>query len=147
MRTKLVLWSLCLALAAGAAWHWRGTTFSAKLLPPAPPPVVARPLDLPPQFGNDVGIGAGVKAAAQTATGVRKCVVDGRVLYTDGDCPTGSRERALGGGSMNVLQGQPAGAQPIASSQPAAVRNIREILVGPTDTSLQDKRMDAIIGR
>lgn len=47
-------------------------------------------------------------AAPATPVGVRKCLSGAEVLYTQGDCPAGSRERDLTGGTVNVMP-SPAG--------------------------------------
>ncbi len=82
--------------------------------------------------------------AANVAGGARKCLVKGGVLYTNGECPTGSREQPVSGGTLSVM---PAG--PSAASVPSPHRppHVRELLVKPDEVSLKDRRMEEVIGK
>lgn len=82
---------------------------------------------------------------ATSGGGVRKCVVKGEVLYTNGDCPAGSREQAVSGGTVNVLAAPNAGAR--AASGPQRPPHVRDLLVKPDEINLKDKRMEEIIGK
>ncbi len=84
--------------------------------------------------------------------GVRKCRKGEQVIYTDGECPSGSREHVVSGGSVTVVPGQrslPAPELPSASELPGnRLPNARELLL-PDDgqARLRDQAMERVINR
>ncbi len=98
MSLRTLLWMLLwiLLLGAGLAallWWQRGQPALRDWLPPA---AVATP-----------------KAAAAP---LRKCRRGAELLYTNGECPRGSREEPVDGGSLSVLPAAPAAAPPPAAA-------------------------------
>ena len=86
MSLRTLLWILLLA-AGLAAWAWwsRGQPALREWLPAAAV-AMPKPGAAPP----------------------RKCRRGAELLYTNGECPRGSREEALDGGSVSVLPAAPA---------------------------------------
>ena len=78
--------------------------------------------------------------------GLRKCLVDGRPLYTDGECPSGSRQQAITGGTVTIVKGQaPATTGQAASS--VRPTDVRDLLVTRDGVDIKEKRMDQVIGQ
>ncbi|MFT3817916.1 MAG: hypothetical protein QM750_09860 [Rubrivivax sp.] len=100
MSSRSMLWILLLGagLAAWAWWPrvqpalrgWLPAAVTAAPMPSAIPKTSAAPL--------------------------RKCRRGAELLYTNGDCPRGSREEAVDGGSLSVLPAAPAPAPAPASA-------------------------------
>jgi hypothetical protein len=103
---------LTVLVVAGAAW-WTADQW----LPLARPWVdktwsqLSRPSEdsLPPGKKAAQGGAAGAQGAASAPVVAqpRKCLLDGRTLYTDEKCPPGSREQALDGGAVTSLPRSP----------------------------------------
>ncbi len=74
---------------------------------------------------------------------MRKCKTATAVEYTDGECPGGSREQAVGGGTVTVVPGQrvmtPASAA--APAAPASARSLLKELAGPQGSTAIKNRM------
>ena len=141
MGMKWLAWLLLASLLAVLAWLYRIP------LGLASGPAVA---DLPGAAAvgrllEPSAVPAKAPASPSPSGGVRKCVVKGAVLYTNGDCPAGSREQAVSGGTVNVL------AAPNATTPAASVAqqppNVRNLLVKPDEVNIKDKRMEEIIGK
>jgi hypothetical protein len=79
------------------------------------------------------------------ALGVRKCQVDGKLTYTNGACPSGSREQALGG-SLTVMSLR-AATTPLASPGAASHATVRDLVGHPGEATLSEKRIDESIAR
>lgn len=71
-------------------------------------------------------------------TGVRRCVVNGSVLYTNDACPAGSAEHKVKGGTMTVMPGYKAPAAPGSAS--SGIPNARDLL--KPDETLKEKMRD-----
>ncbi len=90
------------------------------------------------------------QAAAVTgppaASSARKCLPagGGAVVYTDGDCPPGSRVLAASGGTVNVLPPLGQGAQPAASAA-SATPLLRQLADPAGSADLQEKRLERAI--
>jgi len=74
------------------------------------------------------------ESVARFLGGVRKCRKSGgELVYTDGDCPSGSREQALTGGAVSVVSPVEAGMKPAAPARdpraPAGAQEMREQMV------------------
>jgi hypothetical protein len=82
--------------------------------------------------------------AANAAGRARKCLVKGEVLYTNGECPTGSHEQPVSGGTVSVM---PAGPTTASGQSPHRPSHVRELLVKPDEVSLKDRRMEEVIGK
>lgn len=80
-------------------------------------------------------------ATAPVAAGnqaLRKCRGAGAPIYTDGDCPAGTRAEAVDGGTLTVLPApRPAAAAAPAASAQAPLRR----LAGPDDSASQRERV------
>jgi hypothetical protein len=74
-----------------------------------------------------------VSSVTSNSNPLRKCKRGSEVLYTNDKCPAGSQEDAVQGGSLSVLPAAPVVAPPAAQSA--------------SEPSLQEKRMDKIIGQ
>jgi hypothetical protein len=127
MNNKSIRWVLaCLVLLLWPLWLWqepllaRLSQFSDGLRSALP--------DTPIQ-------------AVQTSTPPRKCErAGGGLLYTTEDCPAGTRERGLQGGTVNVV------AMPVAASPASAAASAMPLLrrlSGPQDAeAMRDKMME-----
>jgi hypothetical protein len=131
MGTKAFVGLVCLVAAAAAVGRfWPGGL--GRLWPAWAGPV--------PRLGSDAP-----DAPSPAAAGLRKCVREGRLLYTNQACPQGSREQALSAGSVTVLPATPVAALPgSAASGPPTVR---DLLTDGHAVDITDKRMDEIIGK
>ena len=89
------------------------------------------------------GLGA---APPAPTVGLQKCLADGRVIYTDGSCPAGSRPQALDGGTLSVVSSPPPPARAAAPGQPA-LPHARDALLDPQGVDIRQRRMDAVIGQ
>ena len=79
--------------------------------------------------------------------GVRKCRVNGSIVYVDQDCPRGSKELAADGGAFTVV---PSGADSstAATDRPAGRSStIRDDLLKPGDPNLREKMIERAVGR
>ncbi len=65
------------------------------------------------------------------------------MLYTNSECPAGSRRQAITG-SVSVL---PAGPDAAPASAPQGPKHVRDLLVKPDEVNIKDKRMEEIIGK
>lgn len=85
-------------------------------------------------------------AAKKGIAGVRKCRQGETVIYTDGECPTGSREFAVTGGAVTVVPGQSALNAPALPS--GRLPHAREVL-SPDDGNarLRDQAMERVVNR
>ncbi len=99
-RTVWTVLAVVLVAAAGAAWWtadqwlphagpWTEKAWSRLTRPGAD--------SLPPEKKSAQGSAAGPRGAASAPVEPRKCLQDGRVIYTDQRCPPGSKEQALDG--------------------------------------------------
>jgi hypothetical protein len=87
----------------------------------------------------------GSASQPRPVVGVRKCLVDGKLTYTNQACPSGSREQALGG-TLTVLSfPSPTAAQP--STAAASRPTIRDLTGNPGEATLTDKRIDESFAR
>jgi len=126
MSLKFLIATVLLLALAAAAWHYRGEAPLKRILPRewqgAAPPAAA-------------GI-----APAAAPEGLRKCRQGGKLLYTTGDCPKGSVEQAISGGSVTVVPGP----QPVATPAGAAggAPDLGKLMGKDAATELRDKRMD-----
>jgi hypothetical protein len=121
MRIKPVVAVVCLALAAGAAWRSRDAIAPRQSLFDAP------------------------RAPTPSEAGLHKCLVAGRVLYTNAGCPRGGREQALTAGSVSVVAA-PNGVPPSGTGA-SGVPNVRELLTDKDAVDIREKQTDAIIGK
>ncbi len=78
---------------------------------------------------------------------VRKCVQGNQVLYTDGDCPSGSRPQAVADNRVTVLPAAPKPAAAGPSAPASGLPNVRGLLGTPQDGNLKDKMMDRVINQ
>lgn len=85
-------------------------------------------------------------ATPKAPAGVRKCKQGDSVIYTDGECPKGSSEHAVSGGSVTVVPGQ---ASPAVNASSGKIPHARDLLVPKDDgqPSLRDQAMERTINR
>lgn len=130
---KTLLWALGLALAAALAAYVHDPQLVRRWWPQAPATSILTPTP--------------AAAGGQThGSRLRKCVTGTTVVYTGGECPAGSQQQPLSGGTVSVLPAQPA-TTPGNSDAPARTPHARDLLVKPGEASIKDQRMDAIIGK
>lgn len=82
-------------------------------------------------------------------TGVRKCRQGEKIVYTDGDCPAGSREVTVNGGAVTVVPAQSRRLAPVLSDMPQGrLPHARDVLM-PEDgkANLRDQAMERVINR
>ncbi len=78
---------------------------------------------------------------------VRKCLAAGKVLYTNGACPSGAVDAPVNGGAVTVVEGQSVAARMAAAAPAASIPTARGLLLGPEAARIKDKRMEEIIGK
>jgi len=88
--------------------------------------------------GNDTPAGPS-GGSAPTPGGVRRCVVDGQVLYTNEACPRGSAEQKVKGGTVSVMPAYKAPPPPEQAG--SGIPNARELLA-PKGGTLKDKAQE-----
>jgi len=125
MSLRSLSWILLLAaLGLGAWWAHDHPAVRDRL-----PPVLRQVLAAPP-------LPAAAPAAGSKA--LRKCTGGGVPVYTDGDCPAGTRAEVVQGGTLSVL---PA-VRPAAPAEPAAsAQSPLRKLAGPDDSAAQRERV------
>lgn len=121
MTLRSLLWILLLAALGLGLWWARGEPRLAQVL--------NQTLGLPAEAASPAPQPA-------PATTLRKCRGAGSVVYTDADCPAGTRAERVEGGSLTVLPAPPS-ARPAAAS---AVPPLRR-LAGPDESAAQRERV------
>lgn len=153
MRIKTIFTGMAALLLLSMAWKYQDAesvqSFLASQRPQSQPTI---------QFDNDAQTHTApatemTRAGGRTGvSGVRKCRKGEQVIYTDGECPSGSREHAVNGGSVTVVPAQrsvPSPELPSASERPGSgLPNARELL-RPDDgqARLRDQAMERVINR
>lgn len=147
MTIKHVFWGFVIALVAAVGWRYKDADAVQQWIHPQS----SKSIEI--RFDNDQPPGAGPAPLAgearitpmpKAATGPHKCKKGNQVIYTDGDCPAGSKEQTIGG-TVTVVPGQRV-STPLGATTGASRANVRDILLDPKDADLQGKRMDRIIG-
>ncbi|MFZ4550999.1 MAG: hypothetical protein ACOYNB_04175 [Aquabacterium sp.] len=142
---KKIAGGVLAVLLASVAWKAKDAQVVQDFLHPQrhTPPTI--------QFDNDPKSAARPSAEAtevspKAPAGVRKCKQGDSVVYTDGECPKGSREQAVSGGSVTVVPGQ---ATPAATASGNKLPHARDLLAPKDDgsASLRDQAMDRVINR
>lgn len=143
MGVKSIFWALLLALMAGVAWHYRDAQVLQSLIHPLQRSFQRAPVDdaLRPDGGLDQKKNGAPSTKA--VAGVRKCLIGSRVEYTDGGCPPGSRESAVRGGSLTVLEAQRPRTLP-GPDAAASASTLRDLVVKPGEASLTEKAIEQI---
>lgn len=148
MTIKHVFWGFVIALVAAIGWRYKDADAVQQWVHPQ----ASKPVEI--RFDNDEPPGAGPAPQAgesritpmpKAATGPHKCKKGNQVIYTDGDCPAGSKEQTIGG-TVTVVPGQHV-STPLGATAGASRANVRDILLDPKDADLQGKRMDRIINQ
>lgn len=81
--------------------------------------------------------------AARSTGGLRKCFGSGTVLYTDGDCPVGSKPQPVTGGTLTVMPAQPVPATAPSPDAPASrASTIRDLVMKPGEKTIQEMAID-----
>jgi hypothetical protein len=139
-----------LSVVAAAGWRFgQSPTFQRWIAADAPSP--------PPAFQFDNGSArmpdtepdpeAAPASAARLASGLHKCIRGSQVVYTDGNCPPGTKEQDMTRGTVTVVPGQaPVKTTATTDTEPRR-KNIRDVLAPPEANSLKDKRMEQVIGK
>lgn len=147
MRIKTIAKGMAALMVLSVGWKYKDAALVQEWL--ASSRAQARPAI---QFDNDTPGEAPVSSALeQTArkrglVGVRKCRQGETVVYTDGDCPAGSREFAVTGGVVTVVPAQSTLTVPASPS--GRLPHARDVLL-PDDGNarLHDKAMERVISR
>lgn len=118
------LLGLAIVAALGAGWAWRGDW-------------------MPPAWRAAITQAPALSPVGSSAPAARKCVsAQGQLLYTTDACPAGSREQALGGGTVTVLAAPPAAPASAASAMPLLRR-----LDDPAETErMRERRLQQAVG-
>ena len=110
MATKIIV-AVAAVIALAAGWFFR----DSETLRGAASSTQAFVKDVLPDNSYTVAKAKGEKSAgkgdpAKATHSLRKCVADGRIVYTDEKCPTGTREAPISEGNVTVMPSQrPAG--------------------------------------
>lgn len=116
---------LALLFAAATAWHFLDT----------------RPLTqwlAPKQSANPA---AAVQTPPSKTTGVlRKCKKAETIVYTNSQCPPGSVEEAVSGGTVNIVKAQPSSSNPAKLNIPP-IPHARELLGQYVEPTLRDQHL------
>ena len=149
MSIKIYFWGLIIAVLAAVGWRTLHTDAAQQWLHPqsTQPVVINFDNQEPPSAGPPLRPGeSAITPMPKAATGMHKCRKGNQVTYTDGDCPAGSKEQAVGG-TVTVVPGQAVTPTSSSGSADKPRANVRDILLDPRDADLRDKRMDQIINR
>lgn len=141
MNTKWLAWPLLAVLALVLAWLYREPLGLASRLPAAGLPGAAA---LGRLLGQPLST-ATPSTATQAVGGARKCVVEGKVLYTNDACPSGSQEQAIRGGTVNTLSAPTS--PPAPGSGTSSPPHVRKLLIPADEVNIKDKRMEEVIGK
>ncbi len=99
-------------------------------------------VELPKVPGLSSANDAPASGGGQPAPGsVRRCLVNGSVLYTNDACPAGSTEQKVKGGTVSTMPGYKA---PAPAASGTGIPNARELLA-PKDGTLKDKAAEKIM--
>lgn len=147
MRIKTIAKGMAVLMVLSVGWKYKDAALVQEWL--APSRTQARPAI---KFDNDAPGEAPASSALEHTpsrtglAGVRKCRQGETVIYTDGDCPAGSREFAVTGGAVTVVPGQSTLNAPALPS--GRLPHAREVLL-PDDGSarLRDQAMERVISR
>ncbi len=91
-----------------------------------------------PKLRTEAEAPAGTGGSA-AAGGVRRCVVDGQVLYTNEACPRGSAEQKVKGGTVSVMPAYKAPPPPEQAG--SGIPHARDLLA-PQGGTLKDKAQE-----
>jgi hypothetical protein len=120
MNLKLLAWAAVLLIACSAVWSKREHPWVQALWSTVEPP--PKPIQFDNgtvrQYAEPGSAATGTQATAPPGA-MRKCVRGTQVTYTNFSCPSGFKEREVGGPPVNVLAGQ-APAKPAQSAKAAA---------------------------
>lgn len=147
MTVKHIFGGLLVAILASIAWRFGALQGMQDWLHPSPAPQANIQFDKlePPRAGINLDSPPS-NQGTRLVGGMRKCKRGNDVIYTDGDCPAGSKEVNIKGGSVTVVPGQ-AAATKTTDSQ-ARPSNVRTLLTDPQkDAELRDRMMDKVINR
>jgi len=139
MSFKLFIGIVILAALAGAGWFYRDTPEVRRWIPPALYTLTQAP---PSKSGAAPG-----PAAAAAAAGVHKCRQGGKLVYTNGDCPPGSVEQPVSGGSVTVVPAQQAAESEKKADAAAAPPDVRDLLGKAPERNLQKERLEKAVSQ
>ena len=112
---QLPLWCMVLCIGVvlfalvGAVQWWQGKQLQSQPLQPTPSsaPAHSAPSSAPQAASGGVSLDAPPSATQSSAGTVTKCVVNGRVSYTDAACPAGAQSVHVKLAPANVMQAVP----------------------------------------
>ena len=150
MNKAILAGVLCLVVAL-VAWRYRDSPTVRQLTGRVAEPALALPglaESMPAEPASAASVPARKPAPPpKRIAGVRKCRVNGSIVYVDQDCPRGSKELAADGGAFTVV---PSGADSstAATDRPAGRSStIRDDLLKPGDPNLREKMIERAVGR
>jgi hypothetical protein len=134
---------LLTAFLASLAWRFWPEALKPIGTGPLPSLAAPKPADTPPA---DDRSGQAYTDPARPPVAVHKCLTGGRTVYTDDPCPRGSREQALGGGSLTVMPAYRPDALP-ALPKAASIPNARDLLATPGEPTLAERHLERTLQR
>lgn len=155
MMLKRIFMGLLFAVVLAAGWRVMGPAggLSAWLQPRSTAP--AKPIEFDngsvralQQAASDAVTAAVAKPQPRVPGRMRKCKKGDSVVYTDAACPTGSREMAVSGGTVTVVDGpKPPPGEAQGEPQGPHRPNVRDLLGPDRGQSLADKQMERAMSR
>ena len=146
MELKNIAIGFAVVLLAAAAWECRDAeVVQAWMRPPSKP--------VPIVFDNGTvrryeaaSQPEGVAAAlSRRADGLKKCRRGDETIYTNFECPPGSKPAALAGGTVTVVTGTETPKPRLAASPGTGQSTLRDALDLSGNENLRDKRMERLI--
>ena len=135
MTIKHIFWGLLFMVLASIGWRYKNAEAVQNFLHPQPTKSPTfNSTKWSPQRQASPGSRRIHEASlagcpvARKVGGMRKCKKGREVIYTDGDCPTGSKELGMNGGSLTVVQSPSDTATP---EKDTPRPNVRNLLVDP----------------
>jgi hypothetical protein len=76
-----------------------------------------------------------------------KCRKGAEIVYTNGPCPTGTRESSIDGGAVTVLPAQRTLRLPEAVDPAASRKTVRDLLAPADGVDLREKQMERALAQ
>lgn len=148
MKFKTVATGMAVLLLLSMGWRHKDAKWVQHLLPSNPNqthPVIVFDNDVPSASRSQTPPSVSPRVA-----GVHKCRRGEQVIYTDGECPTGSREFAVNGGAVTVIPGSSSLRVPKLPELPDNhLPHARDLIRADENgqTRLRDQAMERVINR
>lgn len=147
MSLKTIAGFIAVLLVLAFGWQQRKADWVRALTEPEPPRrVIKFDNDLPPVPAS----GPPPKVnLADVPSGMRKCLVGKKVIYTDRTCPQGATAEHVGG-IVTVVPGTAPQAAATPGGQPGDAnrpKTVRDLYAEPAGPNLREQRMEQAINR